>query len=74
MHDNKDRPAASTRTAELVVAFLIFALGATVIWDSVRLGARWGDDGPQAGYFPFYIGLLICLSTGIIFFRRSRTR
>jgi ABC-type polysaccharide/polyol phosphate export permease len=69
MHDNKDRPAASTRTAELVVAFLIFALGATVIWDSVRLGARWGDDGPQAGYFPFYIGLLICLSTGIIFFR-----
>jgi hypothetical protein len=69
MHDNNDRPAASTRTVELVVAALIFALGATVIWDSVRLGARWADDGPQAGYFPFYIGLLICLSTGVIFFR-----
>ena len=69
MHDDHDRPAASTRTMELVVACLIFALGATVIWDSVRLGARWGDDGPQAGYFPFYIGLLICFSTGVIFFR-----
>jgi hypothetical protein len=69
MHDNNARPAASTRTVELVVAALIFALGATVIWDSVRLGARWADDGPQAGYFPFYIGLLICLSTGVIFFR-----
>ncbi|HSD41838.1 MAG TPA: tripartite tricarboxylate transporter TctB family protein [Burkholderiales bacterium] len=69
MNDNKDRPAASTRTIELVVAALIFAFGATVMWDSVRLGARWGADGPQAGYFPFYIGLLICLSTGVIFFR-----
>jgi hypothetical protein len=39
------------------------------MWDSVRLGAKWGSDGPQAGYFPFYIGLLICLSTGVIFFR-----
>jgi hypothetical protein len=69
MHDKHDRPASSTRTVELVVACLIFALGATVMWDSVRLGARWGDDGPQAGYFPFYIGLLICISTGVIFFR-----
>jgi putative tricarboxylic transport membrane protein len=31
----------------------------------VRLGARWGEDGPQAGYFPFYIGLLVCLSAAI---------
>jgi len=69
MHDNNDRPAASTRTVELVVAALVIAFGATVMWDSVRLGARWGSDGPQAGYFPFYIGLLICLSAGIIFFR-----
>ena len=31
--------------------------------DSYRLGASWGSDGPQSGYFPFYIGLLICLSS-----------
>jgi putative tricarboxylic transport membrane protein len=29
----------------------------------VRLGARWAEDGPQAGYFPFYIGALVCLSS-----------
>ncbi|MFO1360901.1 MAG: tripartite tricarboxylate transporter TctB family protein [Burkholderiales bacterium] len=74
MHDDHDRPAASTRTVELVVAALIFAFGATVIWDSVRLGARWGADGPQAGYFPFYVGLLICLSTGVVFFRALTSR
>jgi putative tricarboxylic transport membrane protein len=31
----------------------------------VRLGARWGDDGPQAGYFPFYIGLILCASSAV---------
>jgi hypothetical protein len=44
------------------------------MFDSVRLGARWGDDGPQAGYFPFYIGLLICISTAVIFFRALAAR
>lgn len=69
MSDHHDRPAASVRTMEFVVAGLLFLLGAVVVFDSVRLGARWGDDGPQAGYFPFYIGLSICISTAIIFFR-----
>jgi uncharacterized membrane protein (DUF485 family) len=31
----------------------------------VRLGARWAEDGPQAGYFPFYIGLLVCISAAV---------
>lgn len=52
-----------TRTMEIVVAIVLFTLGALVIYDSIRLGARWGSDGPEAGYFPFYVGLLICLST-----------
>jgi putative tricarboxylic transport membrane protein len=67
MHDKNDRPAASTRALELAVAALLFVFGAIVIYDSVRLGARWADDGPQAGYFPFYIGLLICLATAVVF-------
>jgi hypothetical protein len=30
--------------------------------DSVRLGIRWREgEGPGAGYFPFYIGLLLAL-------------
>ena len=69
MPDKHDPPAASTRTLELTVAALLFIFGAIVIYDSVRLGARWADDGPQAGYFPFYIGLLICLATAVVFIR-----
>ena len=69
MDDHSERPAATTRTLELVVAALLFLLGAVVIYDSARIGARWGEDGPQAGYFPFYIGVLICIATGVVFYR-----
>jgi putative tricarboxylic transport membrane protein len=57
------RPAFRHQSAEIVVAALFLALGALVMWDSVRLGARWAEDGPQAGYFPFYIGLLVCVAS-----------
>jgi putative tricarboxylic transport membrane protein len=59
--------AFSKRTAELAVAVFFFLLGAIVIFDSVRLGAQWGADGPQAGYFPFYLGAIICASSTITF-------
>ncbi len=71
MTENEDRAAASVRTMELVVAAVIFAFGALVIYDSVRLGNRWGDDGPQAGYFPFYVGLILCFASGVNFVRSA---
>jgi putative tricarboxylic transport membrane protein len=57
------RAAIRTRAAEIAVAAFFFALGALVIYDSQRLGAGWGDDGPRPGYFPFYVGLIICLAS-----------
>jgi Tripartite tricarboxylate transporter TctB family len=53
----------STRTMEFVVAALIMLFGALVVYDSLRLGAGWAEDGPQSGYFPFYIGLLLCVAS-----------
>jgi putative tricarboxylic transport membrane protein len=64
-----DRSAASTRTLELIVAVIIFVFGLAVVYDSWRVGSSWADDGPQAGYFPFYIGLLILVSSGVAFVR-----
>ena len=63
------KPVASMRTAELVMAGLFLAFGALVMWDSRRLGSQWSSDGPQAGYFPFYIGLLIVVSSAALIFR-----
>ena len=56
------RAAFRQKSAELCVAALFFIAGAIVVYDSMRLGAKWADDGPQAGYFPFYIGLILCVS------------
>ena len=64
-----ERSAASVRAVEIGVAVVIFIFGAVVLLDSYRLGARWGEDGPQPGYFPFYIGLLICIASVIVFVR-----
>src|SRR5262249_46781428 len=50
------------KSAELAVAALFLLAGALVMYDSVRLGASWGDDGPKPGYFPFYIGLIMTLA------------
>jgi hypothetical protein len=52
-----------TRTMEIVVALALLAVSALVVFDSYRLGAKWGDDGPQSGYFPFYIGLLLGIAS-----------
>ena len=58
------RAAFRRKSAELAVAALFFVLGAIVITDSVRLGFGWQEvHGPRPGYFPFYIGLIICIAS-----------
>jgi hypothetical protein len=61
----------SMRVMELVVAALLVAVGGVVIWGSVRVGIGWGSDGPRAGYFPFYVGLLISASSLVTFVRAA---
>ena len=67
--DRQGRAAFRVKSAELAVAVLFFIFGAIVVYDSVRLGSGWAADGPRPGYFPFYIGLLICISAAINFVR-----
>ena len=64
MASNTPEPsAASKRTLEIVTSLCILAIGSVVMWDSSRIGASWGTDGPQSGYFPFYIGLLMNIAS-----------
>jgi putative tricarboxylic transport membrane protein len=62
MAELEEKSAVSTKTMDVIVAVIFFALGALVMWDSKRLGAAWGSDGPEAGYFPFYIGAILCVA------------
>jgi hypothetical protein len=54
-------PLARTPTVDAVVAALLAALGGLVIFEAQRLGAGWTSDGPGAGYFPFYIGVILVI-------------
>lgn len=70
------RSGVATYIVEAVVAFCVFALGAVVIQGSWSLGSGWTTDGPGAGYFPFWIGIILCISGAGIFyqalFRKTR--
>lgn len=62
---NNEGGAISQKSAEIVTAIIITLFGAVVMWDSYRIGAGWGSDGPESGSFPFYVGLMIVIS-GIV--------
>lgn len=53
----------TARAMEIATSLAFAFAGAVAIWDSARLGAGWGADGPQSGYFPFWIGLLLVLAS-----------
>jgi putative tricarboxylic transport membrane protein len=55
-----DSPSVtSNRTIEIVVSLLLLALAATLGWDNWRTGIGWDSTGPQPGYFPFYLSVIL---------------
>jgi hypothetical protein len=64
-----ERAAFSLRSAEIGIALVFLALAALVIFDSVRQGARWLEEGPQPGYFPFYLGVIIAVASVVTLVR-----
>ena len=54
------------RTADLTTAVVLMAAGVLVVWDSLRLGIGWGSDGPQSGFFPFWLAVLLLVSCAAI--------
>jgi len=62
------RSGVATNVIEAIVAFCIVIMGAVVVSSSRALGSGWTSDGPGAGYFPFYIGVILCVSgAGIMY-------
>jgi putative tricarboxylic transport membrane protein len=56
------------RNVEIGVALLITVFAVIVIIGSLRAGINWGAEGPRAGFFPFYIGCFILLSSMVNLF------
>jgi hypothetical protein len=56
---------------DVITSILFLAVGLTVMIGSLKLGASWGADGPEAGYFPFYISLIIMLSSTVTLYQAA---
>jgi hypothetical protein len=52
-------PVASTRSVEIVASLLLVAFAALMAFDNWRIGMGWASDGPRAGYFPFYLSIIL---------------
>jgi hypothetical protein len=64
----------TTRFMELVVSAALMLVAVVVMADSWRIGIGWAFDGPQPGYFPFYIGLIMFVASAITFIVHAVTK
>ncbi|MDQ2962205.1 MAG: tripartite tricarboxylate transporter TctB family protein [Pseudomonadota bacterium] len=55
-----DSPAVTTiRTVEVAVYLLLIGLSLLLGFDNWRSGMGWARDGPQSGYLPFYLCVIL---------------
>jgi len=54
---------ASTRSVDIVVMIVLLAVAAVLAFDNWRTGISWDASGPQAGYFPFYLAMLLAAAS-----------
>jgi putative tricarboxylic transport membrane protein len=52
----------SHRSVEIGVVLFMALLAAIGIVGSLTVGIDWGAEGPKAGFFPFYISLIVLMS------------
>lgn len=62
--DNDDVALVNKRPVDIAVSILLLIVGVILAMDNWRIGARWADDGPQSGYFPFYLSLMLIIASG----------
>ena len=61
------------RRADVIVALGMMLVGIIALADAIRLGFGWGISGPEAGFFPFYMGLGIFICTVFIVIKAVKT-
>src|SRR5713226_4813662 len=53
------RAVTDTRVGEIAGSLLPVALALTLGYDNWRTGIAWDSTGPEAGYFPFYLSVIL---------------
>ena len=55
----------SHRSVEIGVAAFMALLALIGIYGSIKVGIGWAEDGPRAGFFPFYVSLIVLISCAV---------
>ena len=55
----------SHRMVEIGLAAFMALLGVITVIGSLQVGIGWGAEGPRSGFFPFYLGVAIILSSAV---------
>jgi putative tricarboxylic transport membrane protein len=48
---------------DVAVSVLLFLLAAVLCYDNWRTGMGWSSVGPEPGYFPFYLGVMLAAAS-----------
>jgi hypothetical protein len=62
------------RAADLTTALVLFSLAGIVVLDALRLGIGWSTDGPQSGFFPFWLAVFAMVACMAIVAQAARRR
>lgn len=55
----------SHRSVEIGVAVAMAILALVGMYGSMQVGIGWGAEGPRAGFFPFYVSLIVLISCAV---------
>jgi hypothetical protein len=52
-------PVARTRTVDAITCAILLGIAGLLGWDNWRTGISWDSTGPEPGYFPFYLSVIL---------------
>src|SRR3546814_913360 len=68
----------SHSAVDAITAVVFFVVGVVMMVDNQRIGIAWATDGPESGYFPFHVGMIISIASVAVFlkamFGKNRNR
>ncbi len=71
--DRDGESVITYRTVEYIVAAVVLAVSILFLYGSYIVGIGWGIVGPQSGWYPFYVTLIIALCSIATIIKTLRT-
>lgn len=61
--DPHDRPLVSRFGLQIGAALGTLLFGAAIVFGAIEYNVGWDERGPEPGYFPFWMGLLVIIGS-----------